>query len=63
MYTISQLKQAVDGVNQGELSVRDVSRLFRVPKSTNDRKNSLVIVEKLTRGPSSTLTADEEESL
>ena len=63
MYTSEDLQKSVNAVNTGEMSVRDASRAFKVPKSTIDRRRNSVCVEKLARGPSTTLTSDEETGL
>ena len=63
MYTAEELKLAVAAIKNGEVSLREASYLYNIPKTTLDRNKKKVIVEKLHRGPSTILTKDEEESL
>ena len=62
-YTEDSLKQAVDAVHDGKLSLRKASLQFGVPKSTL----SLYVNGKLTfgarRGPASVLTQEEERQI
>ena len=63
MYTSEDLQKSVNAVNRGEMSIREASQAFKVPRSTIDRRRNSVFVEKLARGPSTTLTSDEETGL
>ena len=63
MYSSEDLKKAVKAVNSGRLSLREASKIYNIPKSTIADKKDAVIIEKQKRGPSTTLTNDEEKSL
>ena len=63
MYTAENLKLAVQKVKTGELSLREASRIFSIPRSTISLKKKSLFVGKCRRGPGTVLTEDEELSL
>ena len=62
MYSSEDLKKVVEAVISGKLSLREASKIYNIPKSTIADKKDAVIIEKQKRGPSTTLTNDEEKS-
>ena len=52
MYSSEELKKAVDAVNIGRLSLREASKVYKIPKSTIADKKDDVIIEKQNKGPS-----------